>query len=656
MYKRRMWIFVGLIGAVFLVVVAWLGHLQLVAGTAYRREAAAALRSVKLLFTSRGEIRDRKGRILALDKPCFELCLDYRFLTGDRGYVLDRQRRIERERGVSMRRAEEIYRAREEATWRLASQIGGVSREELAEKAQTIVRRVRRIRRIVGTAVREEYQAHPVLTGLDEQDAAKLKARLGEMVGAEVRPGHVRTYPYGELACHVIGHTNEVNAEDLERNGRATHSPGDKLREYLAGDRIGRAGIEKSCEAVLRGRRGYRKLKRTVSGRKVVEERPARPGGNVRLTLDIALQRRLTDLFRELTAQRNAATGSWRGGRPSTGAVAVVRITTGEVLALVSLPVYDLNAYRRLLPDLVRDRDDLPLLHRAVKRRYPVGSTAKPITALAGLETQLARPITPRTQFTCNGRMRVGNTYLHCWTHSRGMPGHGPVDVVDGIKHSCNVYFYSVGQRVGLEVLSRWFARFGFARPAAPALPGARPGHVPTRRWLAEHKPGYRVARPFDACQVAIGQGFLGGTPLHVASAMATIARGGMVTTPRVVAEGAAFDRREEDLGISATHIEAVREGMYKVVNERGGTAYKAFHVSGTPIPDVEVYGKTGTATASPPDLDGDGRIDDLERRLTEMSWFSGFAVARGGGSVTGRDGVAVAVVVEYTTGGGSRN
>ncbi|MBS3733580.1 MAG: hypothetical protein KGY99_01495 [Phycisphaerae bacterium] len=650
-------IFMGLVGVVFLVVVARLGHLQLIAGASYRRQAAAALRSIELLPTRRGEILDRKGRILALDNPCYQFCLDYRFLTRDAKYVLRQKRRIALRNGVSMLRAAEIYRDRQARTWRLAAHIGDVSPQELRDRAQSIIRRVRRIRDIVGTDVREQFQTHPVLVGLDEAAATQFEAKLDDMIGAQVRPGHMRWYPRGETACHVIGLTGEVGSEDLRRKGSRGETLSERLDEYLAGDTIGRMGIEKSCEAFLRGQRGYRKLKRRVGkAPEVLEQRLGEPGGTVRLAIDIELQEILTQLFCELTAQRNAVTGSWRGARPSNGAAAVVSIPEGDVLALVSIPTYDLNTYGKRFDELRDASVELPLLNRAVTRRYPIGSTAKPITAVAGLETRLQPPITPQTRFTCHGRIRVGNTHLHCWTHSHGMPGHGALDLVGALMHSCNVYFYSVGRRVGLEQLCQWFARFGFARPPVASLPAAVSGHVPTRRWLAQHKPGYRVARPFDACQVAIGQGFLGATPLHVASAMATIARGGVVVTPRLVLRGPTFERHQEDLGVPAAHMTAIQRGLYKVVNERGGTAYKAFHVTGTPISGVDVYGKTGTSTATPPDLNGDNRLDARERRLKEMSWFAGFAVPRSGGSVTGRRGVSVAVVVEYTTGGGSRN
>lgn len=654
MYKRRMIILMVVVGTTLSVVAARLFQLQIVGGEDYRREAAASIRSVQLLPTRRGEIVDRHGRILALDRPCFVLRLDYRFLTQDPRWVLRQQRLIARQEDVSMGRAEELYAERAENTWRLAAEVGGMTREELDEKVGYIVRRVRRIREIVGMEIREERISHPVLTGLGEGDAARLEARLGQMVGAEVGTGHVRYYPYGDSACHILGVTGEVTSDDLAERGRPTADMtlDQKLTEYLEGDYIGRKGVERSCEAALRGKRGYRRLRRVVGGYETEEEHRGEPGGRVTLTLDIALQRRLTDLFRAMTSERNLATGDRRGGASGTGAIAVISIPDGEVLALVSVPTYDLNKYRELLPDLMRDDIDYPLQNRAVTRRYPIGSTAKPVTAVAGLSSREGRGISPHTQFNCTGRMRFGRTFLHCWTYAHGMPGHGPLSIREAIQRSCNIFFYNVGARLGLEELSRWFVRAGFASPAVPALPEAVRGDVPTREWLDRNMPGYHVARPVDACQVAMGQGFLRATPVHVANAVAMIARGGEYRTPRLVLDGPEFPRERRMLPVAAGDMQAVRDGMHRAVNERGGTAYKAFNVLAPRVHGVDAYGKTGSATAVRRDLNRDGTIDSYERGRAEMSWFTGFALPESGGE----RGVAVSVVVEYTTGGGSRN
>jgi len=676
MYVRRLKIFMGVIAAVMLVVIVRLAQLQILHGAKYRERAEKSLRSVELLPCRRGTVHDRHGRILAVNKQCYEFCLDYRFLTSDATWVNREKRRLAAREDLSQRKADEVYARRARNTWEIAAEFGGVTREELSEAARRIIARVRAIlrylrerRRSAGAGVaevasleiREQHQSHPVIRGLSEESAAAIKARLNEMIGASVRPGYIRYYPYEATACHVIGTTREVSAEEQKRLNLAADEADwiDRARvNYLDGDVIGANGIELACETALRGRRGYRTLKRAGKTHEVTEEHSGTPGGSVRLSLDIELQRRLTDLFVRTTSAKNAADGARVGHAPSNGAIVVLSLPEREVLALVSVPTYDLNGYRELLAELGEAPRGQPLLNRPVQVRYPIGSTAKPVAALAGLSTtRPGKGITRGTQFTCNGRIQVGRAkYLHCWTEWRGMAGHGPVNVVEAIKHSCNIFFYSVGGRLGLEELSRWFVEFGFADVVGLGLPEEQPGIVPTQQWLAEKKPGYRPV-PIDAMQVAIGQGFLGATPAHVANAMATIACGGRFRRPLLVVDPASPPAPERDLGIAAADVQAVVEGMYKVVNESGGTAYRRFREGAPPITGVTVHGKTGTATATPTDLDHDGVIDAYERNRNEMGWFAGFAVPKGGAAGRpGTRGIAFAVVVEYVTGGGGRN
>ncbi len=654
----------AVIAAVFAVIIVRLWQLQIIMGREYRRQAEEALRDdCPLPPARRGQILDRRGEFLAIDKPCHELCFDYRFLTNNKSWVRSRQRRIARSEGVSAKQARKIYTRRAENTWNRAVEFGGVSRDELDRTVSGIIRRMKAISRIVGTEIREQRQMHPVITALDDAAAAKLKAHLTEMVGATVRPGYFRYYPHGSLACHIVGVMGQVNADEQKRLNLSADQ-GDRLTRacsnYLDGDMIGKTGVEKMCESVLRPRRGYCKRKRRRGGFQVLDKIPGKRGGDVTLTLDYKLQKRLTELFLRETGRQNAQLGARTGDAPSNGAIIVLSVPEGEVLAMVSLPAYDLNRYRSDFTKLVEDEANLPLLNRAVTRLYPPGSTVKPIAALAGLGTQKRnRAITLRTRFTCEGRLRVGrDRFLHCWTHWRNMPGHGALNVSEAIKHSCNIFFYRVGARLGLEELSQWFVKFGFADIPGTGLPEEKRGSVPTAQWLKREMPNYRPARPFDAMQVAIGQGFLGATPLHVAGAMAAIARGGKLRAPLLIKAGfPAGDRRERDLGLATACVKAVTEGMHRVVNERGGTAYKIFHAPGVEPLDVDVYGKTGTATATPADLNGDGRIDAYEKKRNEIAWFAGFALRRRSDeSDARRRGIAFAVVVEYVTGGGSRN
>lgn len=190
MYKRRIKIFMALIAAVFAVILARLWRLQIVEGREYRRRADAALRSVELLPARRGDVLDRRGEILAVDRQCYEFCLDYRLLAGDERWAARQRRRIAGQEDVSLGRAERIFDQRLETTRRLALEAGELSPEGLDKRIERIVSRIRAIRRQVGGDIREEFQHHAVLTGLDEATAAWLKASLPVMVGASVRPAY----------------------------------------------------------------------------------------------------------------------------------------------------------------------------------------------------------------------------------------------------------------------------------------------------------------------------------------------------------------------------------------------------------------------------------------------------------------------------------
>jgi len=643
MYKLRIKVFLGVLAAVWLVLSAKLVQLQVLQGNDHRRRAEEAMRSVKILPVMRGRITDRKGRILAMDEPSFDLCLDYRFLTANAAWVRRQKRLIARRLRIGAAEAETIYRRRSDATWALARDHAGRKGVDLDKAVRRIVQRVRAVRRIVNNgqvadiSVREEQQVHPVVTGLDEADALRLKTDVSRLVGSAVRSSHRRWYPYGHDACHVIGMTGKVWPEEtasLNLDPNRADWLTRMRHNYLPDDAIGKVGVEKMCETVLRGRRGYRRFRLTGE---TLREEPTVQGADVHLTIDVVLQRKAADLL--------AAKGL-------TGSIVVLGVGSRaaprcEVLALASVPTYDLNEYPRRYNELLAETVRLPLMHRAVVQRWPPGSTVKPIAALAGLATGA---ITTGSTITCRGYLYSPDAF-RCWTWKRGRYGHGPLAVVEALQRSCNVFFYEVGNRVGAPRLCEWFSMFGFAERPGTGLPSERPGTVPTRRWLQKrHHRGYR---PGDARFMAVGQGLLTATPLHLANAMATIAQDGVFLTPALALEGAPKQNRR-DLPLNPLHLRAVREGMHRVANHRYGTAWRYFHGPGVePLEGIELCGKTGTATTAPQRVDSnnDGRITRADRvvRTGNTAWFSGFAPY-------GRPQIAFAVAVEYVEGGGGAN
>ncbi len=658
MYKRRLKIFLAVMAVGVAVVLARLAQLQLVQGEDYRRQAEEMLTYVEILPSARGQILDRKGRVLAWDEPCFDFCLDYRMLThGEQAYDLsleyrllspaDRwaRRQIDQLAGAekTSSRHAAMFRKLVEQTWKLAETVTGASRNEMAGAAENAVRRVQAIRRIVGGPVALENEGHPMVTGLDENVAVELRSRLGRMVGASVLPSHRRRYPYGELACHAIGLLGPVGKDQLqeaEANGALPLEA--RLSEYLSGELIGELGVEKLCEQLpaadggaegaagprgLRGWRGYRRIHRT-SG--LLEEVPARPGRDIHLTIDIELQRALSGVFAESLA-RLAKDLNQPELPDRPGAIVVIDVPTGEVLAMVSRPGFDLNAYRREYPRLAADAVNLPLWDRTVLVRYPPGSTFKPLAALAALR---GGEITATTSFECRGYLHSPDAF-RCWNQN----GHGSLSVVAALEHSCNVFFYNVGEQVGLRRMCAWLAELGFDGPPGTALPQERPALLPDPR---------SVRGVGEARFLAIGQGQVLVTPMHVANAMAAIARGGEFRSPLLVRELAVGQVRRR-LGATAEQVALVAEGMYDVVNSpSGGTAYR--HYEPQLDPQTRVAGKTGTAQTAPQRVDsnGDGRIDQTDKIVREgdTAWFAGFAPYR-------EPRIAFAVVVEYARAGG---
>jgi len=620
MYIKRLKTLIVLIAVALSAIAVRIGYLQIVRGDYYRERAEALLLRVKLVPTARGRIYDRNGYVLAEDRGCFELCLDYRLMTSSPRWIRRVVAGIKRDEGVGADEARAIFDRRVENAWCLVERVAGKGREEIMPTVADIVDRVERIRRRVGMDIREQRQAHPIVRNLPRIVS---ESALADTVGVSVRKSHMRVYPRGHAACHVIGITGEVSEDEQKQWNISTEDNWlEAVRSnYLLGDAIGKSGVEKLCEAHLRGRRGYERW------RSRADEPMAKgqfvPGKNVVLTIDIVLQERVAALM--------SASGR-------NGCAVLLSVPRGEVLSLVSVPTYDLNRYRADYNDLVRDVVNLPLRHRAVAERYPPGSTMKPLAAIAALTDG---KISTATTHTCTGSL-FSNPELgfRCWIVGRG--SHGPLAVVDALMQSCNIFFYKVGEALGVSRMGFWARQFGYSQVPGTGLPEEVKGTVP-----ADGSRG-------EARMLAIGQGRVGVTPLHVANAMAAIARNGEFLSPMLVIEGGPEQKRRTVPG-SAAAFAAARRGMDKVANDRKSmTAYKYFHGPGVKELGFEVCGKTGTAETSPrlidTDIPRDGRPD--VRLDGHMVWFVGFAPKD-------NPKVAFAIMLEYVPkadGGGGKN
>ncbi|HVS02140.1 MAG TPA: penicillin-binding protein 2 [Thermoanaerobaculia bacterium] len=375
----------------------------------------------------------------------------------------------------------------------------------------------------------------------------------------EIEVDQLRLYRHREQTAHLLGYLGEINQEELSRSGG----------EYLRGELLGRRGIESQYEKVVRGDNGERVLVVDSRGRRIEEQRTetARPGRDLQLTIDLDLQQAA---FRQL--------------EDKVGAVVALDPRDGEILAMASSPSYDPNIFaRRLTGDawrrLVEDPHH-PLQNRAIQNAHSPGSTFKMFTAIAALEEGIA---SPGTRVFCGGSAVFYGRSFRCWKRA----GHGSVDLHQALKQSCDVYFYTIGQRLGIDRIGAYAKKFGFGRLTGVDLAGEKQGLVPSQEWsqsVRKH-PWY----PGETISVSIGQGPLLVTPLQMAVAIAALANGGRLP-PAHVAKPTGGPRAV-DPDISADAWERVREGMRAVVMD-WGTGNNAKVVE---APQFQIGGKTGT-------------------------------------------------------------
>lgn len=436
-----------------------------------------------------------------------------------------------------------------------------------------------------------------------------------EIPGVSIEIGTKRDYPPGGFAAHIFGYVGEVSPRELAQ-----------FSGYRMGDLIGKFGIEKRWESILRGKGGGQQIEVDATGKRlrVMDTMEATAGQSLVLALDAALQKRAEELLE---------------GRE--GALVALDVRNGDVLTMASRPVFDPNVFARgITMDEWRSltSDPLhPLSNRVIQGQYPPGSTFKVMMAAAALEKGI---ITPSTRFSCSGGLPFGNHVFHCWKKH----GHGSVDLRQAIAQSCDVYFYQVGQRLGIQAIADYARRFGMGAPLGIALDHEAGGIIPDPAWKKE-----RLGAPWfagETLSVVIGQGYVTATPLQMAVVAATVANGGTVYRPHLVKrilgdDGEPIKEYEPEVvkqtGIDPRTLQIVREGMQEVVNAKNGTGKKA------KLPDVLVAGKTGTSQVIA-GTRGKGKI--LPRQYRDHAWFIAFAPADA-------PEVAVACLLEHAGEGG---
>jgi penicillin-binding protein 2 len=457
---------------------------------------------------------------------------------------------------------------------------------------------------------------------------ARVESHLYALPGVltDVRPR--RDYVGGDLAAHLIGTIGEIRRDQLES---------DEFAGYRQGEVIGQTGVEQLLEPTLRGQAGGRNVVVNVAGRvmQVLDEIPPVPGGSVTLTIDLDLQRAAEEAFLPDAV-----------GEPAKmGAAVAIDVRSGEVLALVSKPAFDPNdfsggvnaaVWKQLTGDEWR-----PLQNRAISGQYPPGSTYKAIVAAAALAEKVTNT---QERVFCPGYFHFGNRAYRCWKKE----GHGSVDLHDALKKSCDVYFYTMGLRLGVDRLADYAHAFGLGRRTGIPLPQEKPGLIPTSAW--KQKRFHEKWMAGETVSIAIGQGYDLVTPLQLAVSFAALANGGRIVQPRLVlsrrdASGEAvpepYDPPHAEIDIPAEALQPVLKGLEAVVEEPGGTG------SRSRVPGVRVGGKTGTAQTVGLKHTEDLKDDEIPMRYRDHGWFAAFAPVDA-------PEIAVAVLNEHGGGGGA--
>ncbi len=575
-YKKRINGSILCVIAAFSVLTARLFHLQIIDGEEYHRLSLHNCIRLRPVPPSRGLIFDRGGRLLVDNRPTFNLML-----------VLKDARPVE------------------ETVHRLSACTGMAAPELMAA-----VRQGKR---------RNPYQPVMLAEDISRDVLAAIEVNQYRLPGVVIEPKPRRFYVHGESAAHLLGYIGEVSAEELadeQRHGDLT-----------AGDMVGKFGLEKSMDRVLRGVPGGQQVEVSAQGQvvKVLRTVPAEPGRNLYLTIDQELQSKAETLMKGIT-----------------GSVVAMAPETGHVLALVSMPVFDPNDFvGGLATDTWEEmllNPQGPLENRSIRGEYPPASTYKIITAMAGLEEGV---IDEKTTFFCPGYYEFGNRVFRCWKKG----GHGTVDVLSAISQSCDVFFYQVGEKLGVDRLASYAMASGLGRATGIQLEREADGLIPTSAWKMK-----RYGAPWaegETLPVAIGQGYDLVTPLQMACMIAAVGNGGPIPRPVIIraiedADGhpqanpspLAADGERRTLPISRKTLDLVREGLRRVVNGPRGTA------RGIRLKGVEICGKTGTGQVIGRERGEETQKVALPAHLMPHAWFVAYAPAED-------PRIAVAVIVE---------
>jgi penicillin-binding protein 2 len=576
--RRFGWV-VAVVALGFLLLIARLWHLQLVRGQHYFDLTTNNFEAEAPIPAVRGKIKDRRGVVLASNRPSFNVYVTPRYFTPEAEAALSR--------------------------------LLGLASHELDE-----------LREQIGVARKKKDLRTPLLflSDIDRDKLAILTQAHAELPGVTVNDVPRRHYPHVGLAAHVLGYMNKISKSEFE--ARAEDG-------YTETDLLGRTGVESQWENYLRGKPGLERYVVDAKGQRKSDREAEElikgerfiapiPGHNVILTIDVELQR-IAD--------------SALGDNPA-GGIAVVDVKTGRILALVSRPAYDPNVMSGRLTRAEEAQLNAnpykPFIDKTLNAQYYPGSTYKFVTALAALE---AKVVTPEEKILCPGWLDVDKR--HC------TKAHGRVGFYEAMAQSCNVYYWTLAQRLEMDRISRVAEEFGFGSPTGLGLNGDLRGRIPWKQWYDEHqgfRPGYTL-------NTAIGQGDTEVTVLQLALAYATLGNGGDLWIPQIVERVETSSGKlvvpypptlRRHINVSPESMRLIQKSLYGTVNEPKGTAYNSR------LPDIHVSGKTGTAQVR--GLPKAGEV--LEYFENHHAWFAGYAPSED-------PQIAVVVLVEHGGKGG---
>lgn len=472
--------------------------------------------------------------------------------------------------------------------------------KELPEKNK-LLKRVRATPRFLPVTIAED---------ISWDDVCRIEVNALDLPGFSVEEGHIRSYPYNEAFAHIIGHVHLVSEKDSI------------LPQYkkIPNFHIGKMGVEKQKDHTLLGVPGIREVEVNAYRREVRELsiKPSINGKTVQLTLHHELQMFVYDIL----------------CKQQSGSCVVINVNTGDILAIVSAPAFDPNAFSSGITTTMwkslLENPEKPLLDKTTSGLYPPGSLFKPVVILAALENNIPIP-----NVFCTGKYMLGSHTFHCWKEK----GHGAINIITALEKSCDVFFYALAQKVGIDKLVKMAQKFGFGELSGLNFPSEKKGLLPSKEWkkLKRKQPWL----PGDTILTAIGQGYWQSTPLQMAIMMARLASGKMIT-PRIYLEDnpTVFP----SLDISEESLQTVRQGMWGAVHN-WGTAHRAK----PKVPGVEAFAKTGTSQVK--------KITALERELKiknkDLPWIARDHALVVAASPYQQPKYAISVIIDHGGGGG---